>query len=180
MSRTLKYEFILVLAVIFLMQLSGCIKAEPMLMPEYMYATPTPIPTPEPTPMPVLTATPVSTLRLGYDAMGNFIVGETHFWRYLLFKNILVYEQAEDTFLNGLIVNEYCEPLTAELFICFYESEEEVARGHIRTSDGTSNILTLVPGENRIWAQINTDMALTALEFEFVETDQNKLSPLQE
>lgn len=157
--------------------LTGCIHAGPVLVPEVVYATPTPTPTPQPTPTPAPTATPVPTPRPGYDAMGNFIVGEAHYWRYLLFKDIFVYEQAEDTFLSGFIINEYSEPLKAELDVCFYENDEEVARGEIRMGDGTSDILTLAPGENRIWAQINTDMTLTSLKLEFVDTAENRLKP---
>lgn len=148
--------------------LSGCLVAAPKLNPSYtpIPAVATEVPeetsgevinTPDPTP----TSAPISE----YDAFGKLISGNQHYMQYILFRDIQVYEQADDTFMDIVVKNEYSEPIICAIAVRFFdEYGEEVANSNLRMRNG-QYILTLEPGENYIYAQIDTDMTLTSLEF---------------
>ena len=96
---------------------AACVNTKPVLHPEV-----TPGPTPDviimtlaPTqdegdssPTPEITARPTESV----DALGNSITGPEHFYRYLTFRNILVYEEDGDTFLDAMVENAYSEPIS--------------------------------------------------------------------
>ena len=158
--------------------LTGCIRTAPELIPAVTLA-PTPSPTAEPTPSPTPSPTPAPTLMM-YDALGEFVSGAEHFKQYIEFKNIQVYEQNGDTFADLIAVNSYSENLVLALDIAFFEGKdearEEVARGRVQTRDA-QYILVLLPGENTLYAQIDTDMTLTSLDFELIFDDQLGVLP---
>lgn len=153
---------------------AACVNTKPVLHPEV-----TPGPTPDviimtlaPTqdegdssPTPEITARPTESV----DALGNSITGPEHFYRYLTFRNILVYEEDGDTFLDAMVENAYSEPISCAIDAVYYdENGEEIARARLQTRDG-SYLLVLQPGETVVFAQILTDMTITndAYVFEF-------------
>lgn len=147
------------------MLLCGCVHDEPVLMPVYtlpIEPTPTPAPTLTPTPTAVPTPSPTPLI----DVTGVDIEGVDHFRRYLHFRNIQVYEQCEDTFVDALLVNDYPLPLMCAATVTFYEQEggETIAEGKLQTRDG-EYVLLLQPGETTVYAQIDTDMRLTDMPF---------------
>ncbi len=164
--------------------LSGCVATAPVLEPSVTLApvTAAPTATPEPTLTPEATSaasTPQPTLMLT-DALGNSVSDETHFRQYITFKGIQVYEHSNDTFVDLIAENSYPEPLVCALEIVFYEgsgdSREEVARGKLQTRDA-QYMLTLAPGENTLYAQVNSDMTLTSLEFELIYDEAVMTAP---
>lgn len=99
------------------------------------------------------------------DEMGNRISGAEHFQRYLTFRTILVYEEDGDTFLDGMIFNEYVKPITCAVDVVYDDDEgEELARARLQTRDG-KYLLVLQPGENVVYARILTDTTLTEREY---------------
>lgn len=101
----------------------------------------------------------------GKDALGNTISGSEHFTRYLTFRTMLVYEEDQDTFLDGIIYNDYPKAITCAIDIVYDDDEgAEIARARLQTRDG-KYLLVLSPGENVIFAHILTDMTLTDREY---------------
>lgn len=99
------------------------------------------------------------------DLLGNTISGADHFKRYIVFENVIVYDEEGDTFVDAIAVNRYPEPITCAVDIVYYGAEgEELARARLRMRDG-SYLLTLAPGDNYVLANILTDMTLTGREF---------------
>lgn len=112
-------------------------------------------------PTPVPTDLPVDTL----DELGNMISGAEHFQRYLTFRTILVYEEEGDTFLDGIINNDYVKPITCAVDVVYDDdSGSEITRARLQTRDG-KYLLVLQPGENVVFARILTDMTLTEREY---------------
>lgn len=139
----------------------GCARQQATLDPNVTLppaATPTPKPTPAPTPE--LTPTPESALPTPTPVQVNY-------WEYLSFQNIYVYEESEDTFFEGVVESEYPGSLIAVLDVFFYDDEEkEIARGRLLNGEG-EDVLIFTPGENRIYARVDTDMSITMLDFGF-------------
>ncbi|MBR6108890.1 MAG: hypothetical protein IKQ36_04060 [Clostridia bacterium] len=100
------------------------------------------------------------------DELGVRISGAEHFQRYLTFRTILVYEEDGDTFLDGMIFNDYVKPITCAVDVVYTaEDGSELARARLQTRDG-KYLLVLQPGENVVYARILTDTTLTELEYE--------------
>lgn len=138
-------------------------------------ATPAPAPTPTPaaTPgaAPVESAAPIAGVDTMYDALGEFVSGAAHFQRYLTFEGIQVYEQAEDTFLDAMVVNAYPETLVCAVDVVFYDEEGgELATARLQTRDG-QYALHLGPGKTVLFAQIDSDVTLTDKKFDLVFND---------
>ena len=121
-------------------------------------------PTPSPSPTPSPTSTPQQKLIGSYDALGALVATPEHYERYIAFKNIQVYEQFNDTFMDAVATNSYTEPNVCAVDIVFIENDETIASGKLQTQDG-KYVLILQPGENTVYAQINTDMTLTLMDF---------------
>lgn len=143
---------------------AGCVRQAPGLV-----GTPTPrfTPTPAPTPTPQLIPLPSDT---DVDAAGEKIASDAHFMRYLTFQWVRIYEYEGDTFLDGICNNTYLEPLTGAFEIVYREdSGRELARAPIliKSDDGL-----LLPGENDVYAQIDTDMDIQLLPFEIEITQR--------
>lgn len=152
--------------------LAGCVNVRP----EYEAGV-TPGPTAEPaavvtlppeaTPEPTAAPTEDETVIPGetVDAMGSVITGAEHFYRYIRFTDLIVYEEDGDTFLDGMVENSYAEPLVCAVDIVYRdEGGGEIARAQLQTRDG-NYMLILAPGENVVFAHILTDMSLVSMEY---------------
>lgn len=167
----MKRVLFLMLAALLCLPLCACVADTPVLMPQYT-VPPAPTATPMPTPTPAPTPTPEPTPAPLFDVTGAAVSGPEHYTRYLTFRNIQVYEQCEDTFVDAVMVNTYPSAILCAVTISFYETEEDeeeaagapVAEGKLQTRDG-QYVLSLQPGETTVFAQIDTDMTITALPF---------------
>lgn len=146
---------------------TGCVNSRPVIDAD---TTPQPTrgairKTPEPTELPVSSPEPTNEAGEAYDAKGALITGAEHYARYLTFKNIMVYEEGGDTFLDGIAQNSYISPISCAVDVVYRdENGEEIARSRLQTRDG-SYLLVLAPGESPVLARILTDMTLTDREF---------------
>ena len=150
---------LILIAVLLVFALFGCEDATPVLS-----GTPTPAATPTPLPDPFsaeITAVPLPT-----DALGNTIEGDDHYWQYLSFGALRVYEYDDGTFLDGICVNAYPLPLDGEVDIVYTTSDGKICGiGKIHNTIGTTELET---GSNAIYAEINTDIDVTQMEFSLV------------
>lgn len=147
------------IAAVLLLAFTGCENATPVLS-----GTPTPAATPTPLPDPFtaeITAEPIET-----DALGNEIDGENHYWQYLSFGALRVYEYDDGTFLDGICVNAYPLPLDGVVNIVYTTSDGKVCGiGMIHNALGTTALQT---GSNAIYAEISTDIDVTGMDFQLV------------
>ena len=119
----------------------------------------------------------MADLSSAYDKNGLLIVGEEHFQQYIYFKNIQVYEQCGDTFMDAVAVNEYPDTLVCALNIRFFDEDgTEIASGRVQTRDG-QYVLRLEKGDNTLFAQIDTDMTLTDKEFRLEYSEDLNVLP---
>ena len=156
--RRMRWSAILLCALL-VFAFAGCEDASPVLA-----GTPTPAATPTPLPEPFsaeITAEPVAT-----DALGNAIEGDGHYWQYLSFGALRVYEYDDGTFLDGICVNAYPLPLDGEVNIVYTTSDGKICGiGKIHNTIGTTLLET---GTNAIYAEINTDIDVTTMDFALV------------
>jgi len=135
---------------------SGCEDATPVLS-----GTPTPAATATPLPDPFsaeITAAPEAT-----DALGTVIDDDTHYWQYLSFGELRVYEYEDGTFLDGICVNAYPQPLDGEVNIVYRTDSGKICGiGKIHNALGTTQLQT---GSNAIYAEISTDIDVTQMDF---------------
>ena len=156
MSRKLLIGF---LALTLLFALVGCEDATPVLS-----GTPTPAATPTPLPDPLsaeITAVPLPT-----DALGSTISGEDHYWQYLSFGALRIYEYDDGTFLDGICVNTYPLPLDGVVNIVYTTSDGKICG--IGTIHNVLNTTVFETGSNAIYAEINTDIDVTQMDFTLV------------
>lgn len=182
---TTPYKLLLPLIIALCLCLSGCVvDTTAVLQPEVTLApqsTPTPVPTATPlatpTPAPAESRAPIAGVDTLYDALGEYVSGAAHFQRYLTFERIQVYEQAEDTFLDAVVVNTYPQTLVCALEVVFTDEEgKELASARTQTRDG-QYVLHLAPGETIIFAQIDTDITLTDKPFELIYNESLGVLP---
>ena len=134
----------------------GCDNVEPML-----YGTPTP--SASPTPLPdaftaEITAQPVPT-----DALGKPIEGDDHYFSYLSFGELRVYEYGDGTFLDGVCINAFPTALDGRIDIVYYTAEGKLCgAGTIRNALGATR---LESGTNAIYAEISTDIDVQMMDF---------------
>jgi len=137
----------------------GCDNVEPELS-----GTPTPSASPTPLPDPFtaeITAEPVPT-----DLLGNEILSDDHYWQYLSFGELRVYEYEEGTFLDGICVNAFPLPLDGQVDIVYYADTGKICGiGTIHNTEGTSVLQT---GTNAIYAEISTDIDVCSMDFTLV------------
>ena len=166
-KRTLQRCFAAVMVCLCVALSTGCVNSRPVIDAD---TTPQPTRaqmrrTPEPTLLPIASPEPTNEAGEAYDAKGVLITGAEHYARYLTFKNIMVYEEGGDTFLDGMVQNSYLSPITCAVDVVYRdESGEEIARSRLQTRDG-SYLLVLGPGETPVLARILTDMTLTDRDF---------------
>ena len=146
---------------------TGCVRQDAWLsyrIPETPQPTTTAIHTPAPTREPVtLTFEPVLGEDFLTDRKGIPILDkDTHYFTYYLsFYNMRVYEEEGYTYLDGLCLNAFDGTLTGEARICFYDADGKlVGFGALHTAEGG---LTLAVGENRIYAEILSEVDVQAL-----------------
>ena len=153
--RRIASVFILI-TMLLLPCLNGCVDADPILS-----GTPTPAATPTPLPDPFtaeITAAPVAI-----DALGNEILEGDHYWQYLSFGELRVYEYGDGTFLDGLCVNAYPLALDGEVDIVYHTGTGKICGiGKIHNALGTTKLET---GTNAIYAEISTDIDVTDMDF---------------
>ena len=124
------------------------------------------LPTEAVTPAPTEYVKPTYIPGESVDDMGAVITGADHFYRYIKFTDLIVYEEDGDTFLDGMVQNSYSRPLVCAVDIVYRdEGGGELARASLQTRDG-NYMLVLAPGENVVFAQILTDMSLVGMEYE--------------
>lgn len=159
----------LILALLLLPALFACEDATPVLA-----GTPTPAATP--TPLPDAFSAEITAEPLPTDLLGHEVQAADHYWQYLSFGELRVYEYDDGTFLDGLCVNAYPEPLDGLVRIVYYTAEGKVCGyGSIHNAAGTSRLET---GANAIYAEINTDIDVTAMDFVLeVQTPFAPVSP---
>ncbi len=168
--------------------LCGCVNMRPVISGDEAdryagAAEHTPVPT-ESGPAPVSeteTAAPSSTHspEKTTDALGNLISGSDHFQRYITFKTILVYEEDQDTFFDGIAQNDYPYPITCAVDVVYRdESGGEIARSRLQTRDG-NYLLVLQPGETVILAHIFTDITLTEMPYELEYDMEVGVKPIE-
>ncbi len=136
--------------------LSGCVDVEPVLS-----GTPTPAATATPLPDPFtaeITAEPVPT-----DLLGNEILSDDHYWQYLSFGEVRVYEYGDGTFLDGICVNAFPQALDGEVDVVYYADDGKICGiGTIHNAEGGTLLET---GTNAIYAEISTDIDVTMMDF---------------
>lgn len=136
----------------------GCARQQGILNPD-VTLPPTVTPTPEPTPSPTPAATP--------EPAAEATPEPVDYWTYLSFQDIYVYEESGDTFFQGVVQSEYPGRLIAVLDVFFYNDDKnEIARGRLLNGEG-GDVLVFAPGETRVYARVDTDMSVTALDFGF-------------
>lgn len=135
---------------------SGCVDDTPVIA-----GTPTPAATATPLPDPFtaqITAEPVPT-----DLLGSEILSDDHYFQYLSFGEMRVYEYEDGTFLDGVCVNAFPLPLDGEVDIVYYTDSGKVCGiGKIHNALGTTLLET---GTNAVYAEISTDISVTAMDF---------------
>lgn len=143
-------------ALLLALALFGCEDATPVLA-----GTPTPAATATPLPSPFtaeITAAPFPT-----DALGNEVTEGDHYWQYLSFGELRVYEYGDGTFLDGLCVNAYPLPLDGEIDIVYRADTGKICGiGKIHNAMGTTLLTT---GTNAVYAEISTDIDVTGMDF---------------
>ena len=128
--------------------------------------TPTPSPEPEP-----LELAPIEGEGFTMDENGLPILNaQTHYFDYYLsVSNLRVYEQNDETLLDATITNSFTDVLTGGLRISFYdESGMLYGYGDLQTAAGP---LKLFPGENRVYADVLTEVDVQQMDFVFTVTE---------
>lgn len=136
--------------------LSGCDDVQPVL-------SGSPTPSASPTPLPdafgaEITAEPVPT-----DALGKPLGDNDHYFSYLSFGELRVYEYGNGTFLDGVCINAFPTALDGEVDIVYYTAEgKPCGVGTIHNALGTTRLET---GTNAIYAEISTDIDVQMMDF---------------
>lgn len=134
----------------------GCISAEPEIAG-------TPTPSSSPTPLPDAFAPELTAAPLPVDQLGKTIETPDHYYHYLSLGDIRIYEYDTGTFLDGICLNAYPLPLDGVLNIVYRTEDGKICGiGRIHTADGGTVLAT---GSNPIYAEINTDIDVTGMEF---------------
>lgn len=101
---------------------------------------------------------------------------EHYFGYYITFTDIRIYEYNDSTFLDAVAYNGYSELLKGGLRIEFNsEAGTLYGYGELKTADGE---LTLFPGENRVYAEIFTEIDVQQMDFTFEVSEP--LQPVSE
>ena len=117
-------------------------------------------PSPEPITIPEVTGAPYATDTNGVPIRDPM----THYLEYYVtLQNIRIYEYETGTFLDGTIVSTFPQTLTGGLRVTFTDVNGIVyGYGDLYTADGGLNIL---PGENRVYADIWTEVDVQTMDF---------------
>lgn len=155
------------LPLLFALLLFGCSSQEAHLiyLPE---STPTPTAQYTPTPAPVPESIPIApAVGEGFrtDVNGIPILDEkTHYYNYYLsFSNWRVYEENGETLIDAIIINDYPGKLTGGLCVWFFQDGVKYGYAEFYTAGGG---LVLFPGENRVYADVLTEVDVQMMDFE--------------
>ena len=156
-----------ILVVFAMLLLFGCTSQEAHLgyLPE---ATPTAAPlftpTPQPEPEP-LTISPVEGEGFSTDLNGIPILNPRTHYRdyYLVIDNLRIYEENGETLIDATITNDFQRALTGGLRITFYKDGIAYGYADFYTAEGG---LKLIPGENRVYADVHTEVDVQMMDFE--------------
>lgn len=149
--------------------LAGCAPQRAYLIdiPEQTpQATAEVLPTATPEPVPLVIA-PIEGE--GFTADGNglpILHPETHYFDYYLtISNLRIYEQNEETLIDAVIVNSLTKPVSGGLRIVFTDTDGiQYGYGDFYTASGT---LKLMPGENRVYCDVLTEVDVQQMAFAF-------------
>ena len=123
-------------------------------------ATPTPTPEPEP-----LEIAPIDGEGFVTDINGLPILNErTHYFDYYLtLSNLRLYEHNEETLIDAVILNSFSKTLSGALRISFVgEDGIRYGYGDFYTANGD---LVLIPGENRVYCDVHTEVDVQDMAF---------------
>lgn len=131
--------------------------------------TPTPAPEPEP-----IYLAPIEGEGFSTDLNGLPILDpETHYYDYYLsVNNLRIYEYNGETLIDATITNSFPKTLVGGLRIAFY-SETGMLYGYADFYTAAGG-LKLFPGENRVYADVLTEVDVQDMRFEFSVTDPFK------
>ena len=124
-----------------------------------------PTPTPEPEPLEVL---PIEDNGFLTDSNGLPILNEqTHYYDYYLtVANLRLYEHNDETLIDATIINSFQKTLTGSLRIVFTgEDGIRYGYGDFYTASGT---LKLLPGENRVYCDVRTEVDVRDMSWDLV------------
>ncbi|MBQ1632137.1 MAG: hypothetical protein II049_04885 [Clostridia bacterium] len=146
--------------------LLGCSTQEAHLiyLPE---STPTPVPmytpTPPPEPQPIH-VDPVMGEGIRTDVNGIPILDERmHYYeQYITVSQMRIYEENGETLIDALITNDYPGKLSGGLRITFKQDGVKLGYAEFRTASGD---LLLLPGENRVYADVLTEVDVQMMDF---------------
>ena len=124
----------------------------------------TPTPSASPTPLPDAFSAEITAEPEPTDALGKPFGDENHYYQYLSFGELRVYEYDDGTFLDGVCVNAYPEALDGQIDIVYYDaaSGKICGVGTIHNNVGTTRMAT---GNNAIYAEILTDISVVSMDF---------------
>ena len=123
----------------------------------------TPTPSASPTPLPDAFTAEITAAPEPTDALGKALSGERHYHQYLSFGDIRVYEYDDGTFLDGVCVNAFTEPLDGRIDVVYYTSDNKTCGiGTLHNNVGTTRMEV---GANNIYAEISTDINVCDMEF---------------
>ena len=149
-----------------LLLIVGCSSQEAHLiyLPEST-PTPTPMftPTPPPEPKPI-NVDPVVGEGFKTDVNGIPIMDERmHYYeQYITVSQMRIYEENGETLIDAIITNNYPGKLTGGLRITF--TQDGVKRGYADFLTASGDLM-LLPGENRVYADVLTEVDVQMMDF---------------
>lgn len=156
MKRLLPYISVIIACFLFLAVPAACDNVDPVIAG-------TPTPSASPTPLPDAFSAEITAVPEPTDALGNVLRTDDHYYQYLSFGDMRVYEYDDGTFLDGVCVNGYPLPLDGELYIVYYAADGKLCGiGKLHTADGGT---LLSPGTNNVYAEISTDIDVRMMDF---------------
>ena len=157
--------------------LSACVDARPYLVPgQEMEESEDNTPEPEVSATPSVTEDEDTDAFSGVDALGNAISGPEHYRQYLQLKNIQVYEECDDTFIDADLVSTYPKPLICAIEIVFYRDGIQIASSNLQTRDG-KYVLSVAEGSTAVYGQVDTDISVTNLYFKIIFNEDVDVAP---
>lgn len=165
---------LLILAVALLTAACTSQEAHLIYLPEQTSApavrvTPTPSPAPEP-----IYFAPIEGEGFSTDPNGLPILDpQTHYYDYYLsVSNLRVYEHNGETLIDATITNTFQKTLIGGLRISFYDDNGMMyGYADFYTAGGS---LKLFSGENRVYADVLTEVDVQTMDFELTVTDAFK------
>ncbi len=127
-------------------------------------------PTPKPEPEPIYFA-PIEGEGFSTDPNGLPILHpDTHYYDYYLsIGNLRIYEHNGETLIDAIITNSFGKTLTGGLRVTFYDdSGMQYGYADFYTAAGG---LKLFSGENRVYADVLTEVNVQGMRFEFSVTE---------